>query len=116
MGGEEFAALLPGTNGRGAMLTAERLCAAIRSAPCVDGETIINITVSVGVTDVRVDDDAEAALTRGDHALYQAKTEGRDRAVGDLLSPERTASPKYGTPSAPYPLASTSNASSLPSV
>jgi diguanylate cyclase (GGDEF)-like protein/PAS domain S-box-containing protein len=115
MGGEEFAALLPGTNGRGAMLTAERLCAAIRSAPCVDGETIIDITVSVGVTDVRVDDDAEAALTRGDHALYQAKTEGRDRAVGDL-SPERTASPKYGPPSAPYPLASTSDASSLPSV
>ncbi|WP_413204028.1 diguanylate cyclase [Rhodospirillum sp. A1_3_36] len=87
MGGEEFAALLPGTNSRGAMLTAERLCSAIRNAPSVVGSQTIDITVSIGVTDIRLDDDADGALARGDLALYRAKTEGRNRAVGDLAPP-----------------------------
>ncbi|MCF8483342.1 MAG: diguanylate cyclase [Rhodospirillum sp.] len=87
MGGEEFAALLPGTGTRGAMLTAERLCAAIRSKPAVDGNRTIDFTVSIGVTDIRLDDNAESALARGDHALYRAKNEGRNQAVGDLEAP-----------------------------
>jgi diguanylate cyclase (GGDEF)-like protein len=78
LGGEEFALLLPGTGHAGAMKVAENVRAAIGSLQVSGVERAI--TASFGVA-VLPDDaaDAESILRVADRALYQAKSNGRDR-------------------------------------
>lgn len=74
VGGEEFALLLPETDGPAALLIAERVRAAIASSTTPDG---IRITASFGVTE----SDGSDPLVAADRALYRAKAAGRDRCV-----------------------------------
>jgi diguanylate cyclase (GGDEF)-like protein/PAS domain S-box-containing protein len=76
-GGEEFLVLLPDTTDAGARTLAEKIRHAVASqAFPVVGE----LTVSVGVSVARGDDkNEEEAVHRADKALYQAKSEGRNR-------------------------------------
>ena len=79
LGGEEFALLLPATDVVGAMQAAERLRAAVESAPLgIDGQVVV-LTVSIGVVMVDAAEQINAALARADHALYTAKSAGRNR-------------------------------------
>ncbi|MFA7607104.1 MAG: diguanylate cyclase [Rhodocyclaceae bacterium] len=94
LGGEEFAALLPGTDADGALLLAERLRQAIASSPCISpyADDPIRITLSIGITVLSpADRNSDEALNRADHALYRAKQAGRNRVEGELLlgSPRR---------------------------
>ena len=44
------------------------------------GDTVIHITVSIGIAIMSADDiGTDAALSRSDTALYQAKNAGRNR-------------------------------------
>lgn len=82
MGGEEFAALLPGQDKTAAQMTAERLrsCLGEVVTRSEDGQ-IVTITISIGVTALASDDgDMLSVLDRADRALYQAKTLGRNRS------------------------------------
>jgi len=82
VGGEEFAALLPGTDGAQAACIARRLRQAIIATPVVVGAVAIPVTVSIGVASRRKDDAAaEVIVERADGALYAAKSQGRDRVV-----------------------------------
>lgn len=74
IGGEEFALLLPETDGPAALLIAERVRAVIASSTTPDG---IRITASFGVTE----SDGSDPLVAADRALYRAKAAGRDRCV-----------------------------------
>lgn len=82
LGGEEFIAILPETDGTGAATIAERTLAAVREATLArtdDGEPI-RITVSIGITALEsANDSFECALVRADKALYRAKENGRNR-------------------------------------
>jgi diguanylate cyclase (GGDEF)-like protein/PAS domain S-box-containing protein len=83
LGGEEFAVLLPNTDLDGAVTVAERLRVALASERITldDGRTF-GLTASFGVT--VVDDPTapiDVALNRADTALYQSKTNGRDRVT-----------------------------------
>jgi diguanylate cyclase (GGDEF)-like protein len=82
-GGEEFAILLPETDGRGALLFAERLRSRIAGASLAVGETCVTWTVSIGVTSLSCagTTDLDAVLRIADEALYAAKNGGRDRIV-----------------------------------
>jgi diguanylate cyclase (GGDEF)-like protein len=82
IGGEEFAALLPQSDTEAALATAQRIVAHISSVPLQIRGYSISISVSVGVT-MHLLEDANVALTleRADRALYQAKHEGRNRAI-----------------------------------
>jgi len=83
LGGEEFAALLPETSVKEALKVAERLRAAIenRQIKLKDGQ-IINITSSIGVTEVTHQDEMiDFALKRADLALYSSKNNGRNRVT-----------------------------------
>lgn len=85
IGGEEFAVLLPGVNGQGALDAAERLRQAVADTLLRAEEDAIPITVSVGMTLLDgADRGPDAALQRADAALYQAKSAGRNR-VGIVL-------------------------------
>ncbi|MBI5367432.1 MAG: diguanylate cyclase [Planctomycetes bacterium] len=79
MGGEEFAALLPGTAREGALGVAERVRAAVANFPFeLDGKAV-RVSISVGLAFPREGDTIETVLARADKALYRAKTAGRNR-------------------------------------
>jgi diguanylate cyclase len=80
-GGEEFAVLLPNTDLSRAKLVAENLRAAIAKKVVrkrATGESLGQITVSVGVAEHRRGEDSETLIGRADEALYQAKRAGRN--------------------------------------
>lgn len=82
LGGEEFAALLPETNGADAMIVAERLRTAIAACPIQlpDGRSI-TVAASFGVAELAPDlASVPAWLERADTMLYAAKLEGRNRS------------------------------------
>lgn len=83
MGGEEFAVLLPRADINASFQVAENLLAVIANASIpIDQDKTLNVTVSIGVSEVNSDDGKiDQALKRADDALYQAKNTGRGRVV-----------------------------------
>ncbi len=79
-GGDEFLVFLPGANESAARLIAESIRNDI-VADCSYSEegSPISITVSIGISENRLDDSFDGLFLRADAALYQAKKTGRDR-------------------------------------
>ncbi len=81
-GGEEFLILLPKTNLKGAAELAERLRAAVERAEFPWSDQKIRITSSFGVSELSASVSTdEQFLKQADDALYQAKSDGRNRVV-----------------------------------
>jgi len=77
-GGEEFVVVMPDTTPADALELAEH----IRARVAAKKFTGRKMTLSIGVASFPEDgDNAEAIISVADEALYQAKREGRDRAV-----------------------------------
>jgi diguanylate cyclase (GGDEF)-like protein len=79
-GGDEFLVLFPETDLAQAEAVAERVRAYIE-AEVIDTETNCQVTVSIGCTQISVDEDLARAIARSDDALYVAKDKGRNRVV-----------------------------------
>ena len=79
-GGEEFICLLSETDLDGALITAEKIRDAVRSASFDhQGEERIDITVSIGVACFPAHGESYQGLVgAADAAMYRAKQEGRD--------------------------------------
>jgi diguanylate cyclase len=78
-GGEEFLICVPGTDINGTLVFAEKLRAAIADTPL---KPVGQLTISLGVSECIADDrDEMDAVNRADHALYKAKSEGRNRVA-----------------------------------
>lgn len=75
-GGEEFAVLLPKTGLDVAVNVAEKVREHISSAEFAGQYPV---TISIGVSELRIEDKAEDWFERADKALYQAKELGRNR-------------------------------------
>jgi len=84
LGGEEFALAMPGTSLAGAQYAAERLRVAVAEAPSPACAATYRMTVSIGLVMIDPDEELTAALARADHALYAAKTGGRNRVEIDV--------------------------------
>lgn len=87
-GGEEFCILLPDTKIKEAAFVAQRLRKAVESADInisqdnMDGSDILNVTISVGVSEFDESFDSPQRLHQSaDIALYEAKRRGRNRVV-----------------------------------
>ena len=79
-GGEEFALLLPHTDGATAEMLANRVLDVIRGMEiAVDASTKLHVTASVGATQWRTGEPARDFVERADAAMYGAKQAGRDR-------------------------------------
>ena len=79
-GGEEFLAILPDTDSGKAQASAERIRNAflVRDWSAITGGDA-EVTISIGVSELRAGDDLSAAVSRADEALYRGKTGGRNR-------------------------------------
>jgi diguanylate cyclase (GGDEF)-like protein len=92
LGGEEFAVLLPGSDEQAARAAAERLRSAIAACQIVHQETVLRVTVSIGVACYPEDGHSgELLLRAADRALYQAKRAGRDRVCSYAEVPRQRA-------------------------
>jgi diguanylate cyclase (GGDEF)-like protein len=82
-GGEEFLIILPNSDAIGAMQMAQRIREKISQVRFHNDGNTISMTISVGVAQcVDGKDSVEAILSRADTALYQAKANGRNQAIG----------------------------------
>lgn len=79
-GGEEFIVLCLNADMEKASIVAEKLRKAIELKKF---EGLYRITVSVGVTEWKAEDDRNSIFTRVDNSLYLAKLTGRNKVVSD---------------------------------
>ncbi len=86
-GGEEFVVVLPETDLAGAQRFAERLRRTIEAQSVGDMKT----SASCGVATMLPEDNVEELLRAADQALYQAKTNGRNRTESAVRGPRPAA-------------------------
>ena len=79
LGGDEFALLLHGADLRQAVRVAQRIVMQLQSRSAAHRLPVL--TLSFGLVQVLADEAVEDALHRADQALYEAKRQGRSRAV-----------------------------------
>ena len=61
------------------MVPLEKVRKAIESIPFVIKKDRLNITISIGVTELKDSDDSLSIFERADKALYEAKQTGRNK-------------------------------------
>ena len=78
-GGEEFVGIFTISNEYEGTIIAEKLRAVIEQTEInCEGENL-HVTLSVGVTSVKMDDTAESIVARADHLMYESKSKGKQR-------------------------------------
>jgi len=86
-GGEEFAVVLPNTGLRQALTVADHIRRAVMAKELKKkstGEILGRVTISVGVSMLKPDDDTDALIERADACLYAAKRNGRNRVICEV--------------------------------
>ncbi len=87
LGGEEFAAIIPGNAAEAAMV-ANRVRLAFQAVGVEISGHQIGATVSIGVARMRAPVEIDILLARADAALYRAKANGRNRVeIADAGAP-----------------------------
>jgi diguanylate cyclase (GGDEF)-like protein len=95
LGGEEFAAILPGTSLLSAAVAAERVRVAFEAAAIEIDGLPIGGTVSIGAAATELPEyDIDVLLEQADKALYAAKASGRNRYVLSGSEEERAVPPQ----------------------
>lgn len=80
MGGDEFVVVLDNTNKNNARILAERLCKAVDSLD-IWADVKTKLGVSIGLAQLRKNEDLREWLERADDILYHAKDQGRSRVA-----------------------------------
>jgi len=83
-GGEEFVVVMPDTQLEDAHRIAERIRLHVAGSPfrVLGGEELLSVTISIGVAaSLGQEDTPQALLRRGDEAMYEAKSAGRNRVI-----------------------------------
>ena len=80
-GGEEFGIVLPATDAESALIIAERIRANVRAVRIPGTDATLSISVGVVTTEPGPEDTVDNLIDRADKALFEAKTEGRDRVA-----------------------------------
>lgn len=84
-GGEEFIIILPNTNAEGAIVVAELVHQAIQKLQIPHQDSTVSdiVTISMGIAcDLpKLERSPYVLISQADHALYEAKQQGRNRSV-----------------------------------
>jgi len=86
-GGEEFIILLKDTNISGARRVAEKIRLLAEQHTYVFTGSALQVTVSLGLTELHPDDTLQSLIARADQALYSAKQSGRNRVCTEAAEP-----------------------------
>jgi diguanylate cyclase len=84
IGGEEFALLLSGATAADAVLVAEDLRLRVATAALLEGQ---DVTISIGVSELREAQSIHDWMAGADAALYRAKQGGRNRVAVSTAGP-----------------------------
>jgi diguanylate cyclase (GGDEF)-like protein len=88
LGGEEFVAVMPNTDGIAALAAAERVRAAFAETPMKIGPYELAVTITAGVAVLGAEDaHLSHLLRRADRAMYAGKNAGRNQVMMDGGSP-----------------------------
>lgn len=85
-GGEEFVIIMPRISGEETLAVLERMRRAIEMKKLKrksTNESLGNVTVSFGVTELNVEDSSSSIIRRADENLYAAKRNGRNQVISD---------------------------------
>lgn len=87
-GGEEFVMILPDTDRQGAEIFGNRIREYIASSPCLAGEGVIRITISIGCTTYTGESNITGSdiLETADKAMYISKNKGRNTLTFQSLT------------------------------
>jgi len=77
-GGEEFVAVLPGTNEQNMYVIADAMRSIVENTGISSEGEKLKVTISIGATMVRPDDTPETVMKRADELLYKSKEDGRN--------------------------------------
>lgn len=82
-GGEEMSIILPNTDKKDAIVTAQKICQTIAEKPFkLANDKESNVTISLGVSTYPEDgESADSLIASADKRLYKAKNNGRNQAV-----------------------------------
>ena len=83
-GGEEFLIIAGQTPDQELRRLAERLRALVEQSQLTLEAQSVGVTISIGATPARPDDDPNRLLKRADELLYRSKAEGRNRVTFEV--------------------------------
>jgi len=79
VGGEEFAIILTNIPHQNAQSILESIRQKIAgNGVLLADDTVVNVTLSIGATQLAIDDEFNTAYKKADIALYQSKKQGRN--------------------------------------
>ena len=82
-GGEEFLVLMPESDRKQAKQVAERVLQKLNHNPINYAETLIAVTASGGICELRREGNVEKAIRIADDNLYKAKAAGRNKIIAE---------------------------------
>ncbi|PCJ35216.1 MAG: hypothetical protein COA75_11335 [Cellvibrionales bacterium] len=80
-GGDEFVLLLPGTSAEDAKSVAQGFCDAVKRCGFHSHGQSVDVSLSIGIAQLREGDTGEILFERADAAMYEVKNNGRDGCV-----------------------------------
>jgi len=80
-GGEEFVVLIGNTDVENSFIIADRILKSVRDIDMQVEDKRLDLSVSIGMTSLNVDDTSESLFSRADSAMYSAKNDGRDQII-----------------------------------
>ena len=75
---DEFVLLLPGTSAEDARLVAQGFCDAVKRCGFHSRGQSVEVSLSIGIAQLREGDTGEILFERADAAMYDVKNNGRD--------------------------------------
>lgn len=85
-GGDEFMAIVSNIDPEKLLALSERLAMLVKSSRLKNGEGLVNVTISVGVTLANENDNLESLYKRADGLLYKSKSAGKNKVFCDCCS------------------------------
>ena len=78
VGGEEFIILYPETSIKNTFTSVEKIRNNIKNSKLINNKTV---TVSIGITQIQIDDDENSLFKRVDNYMYFSKNNGKDKTT-----------------------------------
>lgn len=82
-GGEEFLGILTVNTDYDGTILAEKIRQLVDNTEVMSKEGPLKVSISIGVTTVKKEDNAESIVKRADELMYQSKENGKNRVTSD---------------------------------